>query len=83
MARVARACHESGADGVHYLQSTYVPAEETCFCLFRATSPDAVRAVNDAADFALDRITDALVLFDCAPPPVASDTKTSSQGEPQ
>jgi hypothetical protein len=69
---------------VRYLQSTYVPAEDTCFCLFRATSPDAVRAVNDAADFALDRITDALVLFDCAPAtPVASDIDTSLQGEPQ
>ena len=66
VARVARACHESGADGVRYLQSTYVPAEDTCFCLFRATSPDAVRAVNDAAQFALDRITDARVLFDGA-----------------
>ena len=83
VARVVRACHESeaGAPQVEYLQSTFVPAEDTCFCLFRATSPDAVRAVNDAAQFALDRITDALVLFDCVPPPVASDT--SLQGEPQ
>jgi hypothetical protein len=86
VARVSRACNESGAGPaeVRYLQSTYVPAEDTCFCLFRATSPDAVRAVNDAAHFALDRITDALVLFDCAPAtPVASDIATSLQGEPQ
>jgi hypothetical protein len=43
---------------------------------------DAGRAFNDAAHFTLDRITHALVLFDCAPHiPGASDTDTSLQGE--
>ena len=44
---------------VQYLYSAYLPTEDTCFCLFRASSVDAVRAVNVEADFALDRITDA------------------------
>ena len=89
VARRSRDCDEAGvgAARVRYLQSTYVPAEDTCFCLFGATSADAVRAVNVAAAFALDRVTDALVLFDCAPTPVAIETDTSahtsSQGEHQ
>ena len=68
VARVARLCVSSdrSGSGVQYLHSAYLPTEDTCFCLFRATSPDAVRAVNDAAQFALDRITDARVLFDGA-----------------
>ena len=69
VARATRCCADSGrgATQVHYLQSIYVPSEDTCFCLFRATSPDAIRAVNAAANFALDRITQAVVLLDRAP----------------
>jgi len=63
-ARAADLC--AGPDhvdaGVHDLYSAYLPTEDTCFCLFRATSSDAVRALNDQADFALDRITDAALL---------------------
>ena len=64
VARVARLCADANRPGprVQYLQSAYLPNEDTCFCLFRATSADAVRDVNRAADFALDRITDALLL---------------------
>ncbi len=63
-ARVARIC--AGSDrtdaGVRYLYSAYLPTEDTCFCLFRAESSDAVRAVNNHAHFGLDRITDAALL---------------------
>ena len=63
-AGVARRC--AGTDGsgagVRYLYSTYLPTEDTCFCLFRAVSSAAVRALNKQADFALDRITDAVLL---------------------
>jgi hypothetical protein len=65
VARAARLCAasaEAGA-GVHYLQSAYLPTEDTCFCLFRAVTADAVRALNNEAEFALDRITDAVLLL--------------------
>jgi hypothetical protein len=65
VARVARLCTDSGRSGieVEYLHSVYLPTEDTCFCLFRAPSSDAVRAVNVEADFTLDRITDAVLLL--------------------
>jgi hypothetical protein len=69
VARAARLCalsieHGSGpAAHVQYLHSTYMPTEDTCFCLFRASTADAVRALNDEAHFALDRITAAVLLF--------------------
>ena len=70
-ARVARLCVDSDltGTGVRYLYSAYLPTEDTCFCLFRAGSSDAVRAVNDRAHFALDRITDAALLVCVEDPP--------------
>jgi hypothetical protein len=64
-ARLAKLCAESaGADTrVRYLYSVYLSNEDTCFCLFRAPSAEAVRAVNRRADFALDRIVDAVLLL--------------------
>jgi hypothetical protein len=73
---VARAAHlcalsaESGsAAKVQYLLSAYLPAEDTCFCLFRAATAEAVRALNDEACFALDRITAAVQLYPATPAP--------------
>jgi hypothetical protein len=64
VAHVARLCAgQTGGTGVRYLQSIYVPAEDTCFCLFQARSSDAVHAVNEAGHFALDRITEAVLLI--------------------
>ena len=67
VARAAQLCAlsaESGsADEVQYLHSAYLPAEDTCFCLFRAATAEAVRALNDEASFALDRITGAVQLY--------------------
>jgi hypothetical protein len=62
--RLALACHATtgSAAPVRYLHSTFVPADETCFCLFQATSSDAVRAVNVTARFGFDRISDARVI---------------------
>jgi hypothetical protein len=62
--RVANACLDSGSGDqqVRYLQSTYLPSEHTCFCVFQAATADAVRAVNEAAGFTVDRITTAVVL---------------------
>jgi Protein of unknown function (DUF4242) len=70
-ARVARLCADSDPTdaGVRYLYSAYLSTEDTCFCLFRAPSSDAVRAVNNQAHFALDRITDAALLLCVENPP--------------
>lgn len=63
-ADVARLCAGShaGDTPVHYLYSAYLPTEDTCFCLFRAPSAEAVQAVNRKRGFALDRIIDAVLL---------------------
>jgi hypothetical protein len=67
VARAAQLCAlsaESGAASeVQYLHSAYLPAEDTCFCLFRAATAEAVRALNDEASFALDRIAAAVQLY--------------------
>src|SRR5450755_4597976 len=75
VARVARLSTDSGRSGidVEYLSSVYLPTEDTCFCLFRAPSPNAVHAVNTTAEFALDRITDAVLLH-----PSASSTSEAT-----
>jgi hypothetical protein len=64
-ARLARLCNDPAATvtDVRYLYSAYLPSEDTCFCLFRAESAAAVRAVNAQAGFPLDRITDAALLI--------------------
>jgi hypothetical protein len=64
VSRVARICAavEGAGPPVLYLQSLYLPTEETCFCLFQAPSPDAIRAVNDEGRFALDRITSGVLI---------------------
>ena len=73
VARTARLCAlsvESGAAAeVQYLHSAYLPAEDTCFCLFHAASAEAVRALNDEASFALDRIAAAVQLYPVTPAP--------------
>ena len=66
VARVARICADqgSGRTAVRYVQSMYLPSDDTCFCLFQAPSSDAVRAVNDAGHFPFDRITSAVLVID-------------------
>jgi uncharacterized protein DUF4242 len=41
---------------IRYVQRIFVPADGRCLCLFAAESPDAVRAVNDIAQFPLTAI---------------------------
>lgn len=66
VSRLARLCAgtSAGPGQVRYLHSTYLPSEGTCFCLFRATSSDAVRALNDTAGLTVDRVTAAVLLHD-------------------
>jgi len=69
VARLAGLCSastESRSDqvaAVRYLSSVYLPGEDTCFCLFRAPTIEAVRSLNEAAGFPLDRITRAVLLL--------------------
>jgi hypothetical protein len=75
--RVARLCADMDHSGlgVQYLHSAYLPAEDTCFCLFRGPSSEAVRQVNREAQFALDRITNAVLLL-------PNDSRTSDATYP-
>jgi hypothetical protein len=68
VAGIARICAgQGGGTAVRYLQSMYLPAEDTCFCVFQASSSDAVRAVNDAGHFPFDRITEAVLMITSEP----------------
>jgi hypothetical protein len=73
VARAAQLCVLSAEAGpaskVQYLHSAYLPAEDTCFCLFRAATAEAVRDLNDEANFALDRIAVAVQLYPVTPAP--------------
>lgn len=51
--------------GVTYLGSTYVPAEDSCLCRFKASNAEDVRFVNELARVPFSRIsvvTELLVL---------------------
>jgi hypothetical protein len=63
VANVAGICAElvSSGNAVRYLQSIYVPADDTCFCVFQALSSESVRAVNEIGRFPFDRITEAVL----------------------
>ena len=67
VARAAQLCALSAESGsasrVQYLHSAYLPAEDTCFCLFRAATAEVIHALNDEASFALDRISAAVQLY--------------------
>ena len=52
---------------VLYLLSAYLPAEDTCFCLFRAATANAIRALNNEAGLPLDRITAATLFYPTSP----------------
>jgi len=41
---------------IRYVQRIYAPDEQRCLCLFEAAGPEAVRAVNDNAQFPLARV---------------------------
>ena len=73
VARAARLCalsaESESASRVQYLHSVDLPAEDTCFCLFRAATAEVIRALNDEAGFALDRIAAAVQLYPVSPAP--------------
>ncbi len=48
--------------GVHYLRSIFVPEDETCFHLFDAASPEALRAAGREAGIEFPRILEAVCI---------------------
>lgn len=44
---------------VRYLRSTFIPAEEKCFCLFEGPSIEAVKDANERAGLPYERIHEA------------------------
>jgi hypothetical protein len=65
---------ERGSD-IGYVQRIFVPQERRCLCLFQAPGPDAVRNVNDIAQFPLARVIAATSSVPHILPP--------SSGEPE
>ena len=59
--RTAAAMTQEGTP-VQYLRSTFLPGEETCFCLFEGSSADDVGSVNDRAQLPYERIVEAMHL---------------------
>ena len=54
---------EAGAmDGITFLHSTLVPADESAFCVFSARSQTLVEEAYRRADVPFERIVDALEL---------------------
>lgn len=47
--------------GARYVRSIFVPDDETCFSVFEASSPEAVRHVLGLAQLYLIRVSEALV----------------------
>ncbi len=70
VASAARVCDDQRKAGamLRYLHSTYVPGDETCFCVFEAESAHAVSVLNVDIDFRIDRISPAVSLH-TAPEP--------------
>jgi hypothetical protein len=47
---------------VRYLRSIFVPGDAKCMCLFEASSAEAVKEVNEAAEIPFTEIKEALDL---------------------
>src|SRR5690242_9294473 len=60
--RARRAAEELSDEGtpVRYLRAIFVPEDETCFQLYRASSVAAVRAVAPRAGLRFERISEAI-----------------------
>jgi len=52
---------------VTFLQSVFVPADETCFFLYQAASADAVREAARRAELSIERVSEAVAETKGAP----------------
>ena len=68
-ARVGRAAEEISAKGMRvvFVQSIYLPDDETWFCLFEVESADAVEETARRAGLSCDRIMPAECLPEAGP----------------
>ena len=62
IARAASSTAQMRAGGtmIRYLGSTFIPADEACYCLYTAPSVQAVRTANESGGFAFARIVTAV-----------------------
>jgi hypothetical protein len=58
--RAAAAQMQAEGVAVHYLGSTFAPADQCCFCLFTGPSQTAVQEANQQAEFPHARIIPAV-----------------------
>lgn len=60
---VSRAAEELTREGtpVRFLRTIFVPAEETCFYLYEASSVEAVMQAAGRAGLAFERVTEAFI----------------------
>jgi Protein of unknown function (DUF4242) len=49
---------------VHYVRSIFVPEDETCFLIYEAASPEAVRAAAGRAALRFERVLDLVTTAD-------------------
>jgi hypothetical protein len=59
-AKLATAEMTAAGTPVTYLRSTFLAADQTCYCLFEAPSQQAVQQANDAAQIPYERIIPAV-----------------------
>jgi hypothetical protein len=67
---VSQAAEQLTREGtpVRFLRSILVPADETCFYLYRAQSAEAVREAATRAGLRFDRVSEVVVSDRAAPP---------------
>ena len=62
----AQSMRQDGTD-IHYLRSTFAPADGRCMCLFEASSSRDVQRLNDDAGLPYERVVEAYDLTPNAP----------------
>ncbi len=77
--RLRAACETvtAGPTKVRHVESTLLAADETVFCLFEATSLEAVVAVNRRAEVGVDRVGPCLSFRQGAPAESSEAAETS------
>jgi len=58
-AKAATAQMSSEGTPIRYLRSTFVPAEQKCYCLFEGPSEDSIREAQTRAELPYERIHEA------------------------
>ena len=59
-AKLATAQMTAAGTPVTYLRSTFLTADQTCYCLFEGPSEQAVKQANDTAGLPYERVVHAM-----------------------